>query len=290
MPYQAEISRVNPSCFLFMIDQSRSMNETLSSGQVCTDKASGVADIINRWLQELSLLCAKEDGVRDFYQIGVIGYGTSVKPALSGPLAGRDLVPISDIANNPARLEERMKQIADGAGGIVEQQVKFPIWYDAVSIGGTPMCKAAREAYRILDRFLREHPSCFPPMIIHITDGESTDGDPTELLRALTSLSSSDGSVLLFNIHLSSVADSPPVRFPNNPAGLRDDYAEMLFHTASPLIPSMRALAREHGYTITEQSRGFVLNADMVDLIQAIDIGTRPGNRNLPVLRGRPPA
>jgi hypothetical protein len=287
MPYQAEISRVNPSCFLFMIDQSRSMNETISSGQVLTDKASGVADIINRWLQELSLLCAKEDGVRDFYQVGVIGYGTSVKPALSGPLAGRDLVPISEIANNPARLEDRMKRLSDGSGGIVEQPVKFPVWYDPVSIGGTPMCKASREAYRILERFLREHPACFPPIIIHITDGESTDGDPTELLRALTSLRSSDGNVLLFNVHLSSMADSPPVRFPDSAGGLRDDYAEMLFQTASPLIPSMRALAREHGYQVSEHSRGFVLNADMVDLIQAIDIGTRPGNRNLPVLRGR---
>ena len=274
-----------------MIDQSRSMNETISSGQVLTDKASGVAEIINRWLQELSLLCAKEDGVRDFYQIGVIGYGTSVKPALSGALAGRDLVPISEIANNPARLEDRMKRLSDGAGGIVEQSIKFPVWYDPVSIGGTPMCKASREAYRILDRFLREHPRCFPPIIIHITDGESTDGDPTELLRALTSLKSADGNVLLFNVHLSSMADSPPVRFPDSPAGLRDDYAEMLFDTASPLIPSMRALAREHGYQISENSRGFVLNADMVDLIQAIDIGTRPGNRagnpNLPALRGR---
>ena len=40
----------------------------------------------------------------------------------------------------------------------------------------------------------------------------------------------------------------------------------------------MAALAREHGFAPTENSKCFVLNADMVILVQAIDIGTRPSN------------
>ena len=40
----------------------------------------------------------------------------------------------------------------------------------------------------------------------------------------------------------------------------------------------MRGLAKEHGFDTSEDSRCFVLNADLVVLVQAIDIGTRPSN------------
>jgi hypothetical protein len=40
----------------------------------------------------------------------------------------------------------------------------------------------------------------------------------------------------------------------------------------------MRGLAKEHGLDTSEDSRCFVLNADMVLLVQAIDIGTRPSD------------
>ena len=52
MPYTAEISRVNPTCFLFLIDQSGSMAERFG-GEAGKTKAEGVADAINRLLQTL---------------------------------------------------------------------------------------------------------------------------------------------------------------------------------------------------------------------------------------------
>ena len=278
MPYTAEISRENPTCFLFLIDQSRSMEDKISAGDSTQQKASGVADTINRWLQELSIKCAKVEGVRDYYHVGVIGYGKAVGPAFVGEIAGRDLVPISEIADNPARLDDRTQKIPDGSGGLVEQSVRTPVWFDPVAGGGTPMCRAASEAQRVLQEWLSAHPDCFPPVVIHITDGEATDGNPWERLRGLTSLSSSDGNVMLFNIHLSANPDATPVTFPDAVDDLPDDYSCKLFETASPLTSTMRALAKEHGIATAETSRAFVLNADMVLLVQSIDIGTRPAN------------
>jgi hypothetical protein len=52
MPYTAEISRANPSCFLFLIDQSGSMADPFGGG-AARRKADGVADAINRLLQNL---------------------------------------------------------------------------------------------------------------------------------------------------------------------------------------------------------------------------------------------
>ena len=93
MSYSAEISRANPSCFIFLIDQSGSMGDPFGSGESNRTKADSVGDAINRLLQNLVLKCAKEEGVRDFYHLGVIGYGVRVGSAFSGTLANRDLVP-----------------------------------------------------------------------------------------------------------------------------------------------------------------------------------------------------
>ena len=278
MPYTAEISRDNPSCFLFLIDQSKSMEDEVSAGDGTQSKANGVADTMNRWLQELSIKCAKSDGVRDYYHVGVLGYGKTVGPCVNGSSDGNEMIPVSQIADNPARLEERVKKISDGAGGVTDQTIRFPVWFDPVADGGTPMCRAAGEAQRILSEWLTAHPDCFPPIVIHITDGEATDGDPTERIRALTNMSSSDGTVMLFNIHLSDHPDASSATLPYSADDLPDDYSKMLFETSSPLTPTMRALAKEHGFNPSETARSFVLNADMVLLVQAIDIGTRPAN------------
>src|ERR1700733_3775555 len=118
MAYSGEISRSNPSCFLFVIDQSGSMGDTFP-GEGAKRKADGVADAINKLLQELVIRCAKEEGIRDYFHVGVIGYGSTVGPAFGGALSGKDLAPISAIANSPARIEERAKKVDDGAGGLV---------------------------------------------------------------------------------------------------------------------------------------------------------------------------
>ncbi len=278
MSYQAEISRDNPSCFLFLIDQSASMEDEISLGEEVQQLASGVADSINRWLQELSIKCAKSEGIRDYYNVGVIGYGKNVGPSFVGSIADRELIPISEIADNPARLDERTKKISDGAGGLLEQSVRIPVWFDPIAEGGTPMCRAATEARRVLENWIAAHPDSFPPIVIHITDGESTDGNPTDHLNTLTSLSTSDGNVMLFNIHLSANPNATPVSFSDSPDDLPDAYSKMLFETSSPLTPAMRGLAKEHGFETSDSSRCFVLNADLVLLVQAIDIGTRPSN------------
>jgi hypothetical protein len=277
MAYTAEISRTNPSCFLFLIDQSGSMDDPFAAGEPQRKKADGVADAINRLLQNLVIKCAKSEGVRDYYYAGVLGYGSGVGPAFAGSLAGKELTSISEIAENPARVEERTKKVDDGAGGILDQTVKFPIWFDAIARGGTPMCEALRRAETILSTWVADHPDCFPPIVINITDGESTDGDPTSAAEAVRRVASSDGETLLFNVHLSSHG-AAPIEFPDTETGLPDKSAELLFRTSSLLPSYMQNVARQEGYSVSDGSRGFVFNADMVSVIRFLDIGTRPSN------------
>ncbi len=83
-------------------------------GDASKKKADKVADVINRFLQNLTIKCGKNEGIRDYYHVVVIGYGAQVGPAFTGTLAGRELVPISEIGNSPARLDERGKKVDDG--------------------------------------------------------------------------------------------------------------------------------------------------------------------------------
>ncbi|HLV78956.1 MAG TPA: vWA domain-containing protein, partial [Chthonomonadaceae bacterium] len=169
------------------------------------------------------------------------------------------------------------KKVDDGAGGLVEQTVKFPVWFDPIASGGTPMCQALNGARAILTEWLAQHPGCFPPIVINITDGESTDGDPTQAAQGVQNLASDDGNVLFFNLHLSSHS-AKPIEFPDSEAGLPDKFAQLLFRLSSPLPEYMRAIAQQEGFNATQDTRGFVFNADMVSVIRFLDIGTRPSN------------
>jgi len=277
MSYAAEISRRNPSCFLFLIDQSGSMVDPFGGEESGRRKADQVADVINRLLQNLIIKCAKQEGVRDYYHIGVIGYGAQVGPAFAGSLAGRELVPISEVANNPARIEAREKKVDDGAGGLVDQTVRFPVWFDPVATGGTPMCQALTRAQSIMQGWTSQHAHGFPPLVINISDGEPTDGDPSVPAQSVTQLSSSDGNVLLFNIHISAQSGAP-ILFPESQETLPDDHARLLFSMSSHLPEFLRTFVQQEGIDVSENTRGFAFQADLVTLIKFLDIGTRPSN------------
>jgi hypothetical protein len=276
MAYQGDISRSNPGCFLFLLDQSGSMADGFSGG-AGHSKADELATIINRLLASLVIRCSKDEGVRDYFDVGVIGYGASVKHALTLASDGTPIVAISRLANEPLRIDDRVQKIPDGAGGLVEQTVKFPIWVDPHANGGTPMTEALSQGREALTAWVQQHPSAFPPVVFNITDGEATDGDPCGAAQALQSLATDDGEALLFNVHLSD-RRAPSVEFPATDETLPDSFAKRLFSMSSTLPPHLQSAARQEGYAVEDGTRGFVFNADAAAVIQFLDIGTRPAN------------
>lgn len=277
MPYSAEISRANPSCFVFLIDQSGSMENPLP-GADNRRKADSVADAINRLLQNLVIKCARGEGVRNFYEVAVIGYGEAVGHAFSGPLAGRQLVPLSDIATQPARIEERKKYgvNGNGNGSRTEHLVKFPIWFEPHAKGVTPMGEAIQQTVELLTPWVAAHPRSYPPIVINISDGAATDTGPVPQATALRQLATEDGKVLFFNCHIS---DQPtkPVVFPADDDELPDDFARTLFEVTSPLPDNLAEQARSEGMELPADARGFAFNADLTELIRFLDLGTRSG-------------
>jgi hypothetical protein len=279
MFYSAEISRTNPTCFLFLVDWSQSMQGLLAGGQGKT-KAESVADCINRMLYLLVLRCVWGQDVLDRFHVGVLGYGRGVAPALGGPLANRELVPIGELARNPLRVEERPQLVPNSLGEQQPQVVRTPLWFDPVAEGRTPMVQALRRARDIVGGFLDTHPTCFPPMVLNLTDGEATDGDPEIPAIELQSLSSEDGHVLLFNLHLSS-RQAQPLEFPDTDRRLPSEGARRLFRMSSCLPPPMWDPARQMGVIVSANTRGFVFNGDLSSVVRFLDIGTRFAFDNL---------
>lgn len=272
MPYTQIINRAHPSAFVFVVDQSGSMSEQWGSSGMT--KAEQVATIINRQLTNVSIRCTKDEGVRDYFDIAVIGYGRGVQPVLGGSLANRDLIPVSDIAQYPLRIEDRSKKVDDGTGGLIEQKVRFPVWMDAQAYGGTPMCAALDYVRAILEPWIDQHPDSYPPIVMHITDGESTDGDPVKPAQALKDLRTSDGNVLVFNAHISALGGIA-IEFPDTDTSLGDVYSRTLFEMSSVLPHGILVAANSTGQQLGDGARGFVYNADSANLINFLDIGTK---------------
>jgi hypothetical protein len=280
MPYQADISRDQPSLLVFLIDQSASMSDPIAS-QPGVAKKDSVADALNRLLVELAFRCTAAEGVRNWFYIAVIGYGAGeAGSALRGPLAKHDINPISDLVDNPYRLEKRMQKLPDGAGGLVEHEIELAIWLEPVANGSTPMCQALLMATELVRLWIRDHPRNYPPIVLNLTDGEANDGDPLIAANQLLALGSDDGQTLLFNLHVSDAATTP-ITFPDTDAALPDAYSRMLFEMSSVLPSTMVAYAAKQGYLTSERTRGFVYNSDFTSMVHFLDVGTKI----LPVLR-----
>ncbi|BDU68702.1 hypothetical protein GETHOR_08030 [Geothrix oryzae] len=267
--HTAAISRQNPGCILFLLDQSGSMAGSLSlpDGTAIT-KEQGVADVVNRLLGELVLSCTKGEEVYDRFHLGVITYGEGVRTA-SG---FEGLVPLSKVASSYVHLDKRSARNPDGT----TTDVAFPVWFVPTSGGGTPMCGAIHLAETLLEPWISQHPDSFPPIVFNITDGASTDGSPLPGLLALQAIGTGDGPCLTFNCLLAEDS-GPAVVWPAETHQVPNGHLRDLFEGSSILPESMRARAASvHKLALSPGARGVVLNATLMDLVRLLDIGSTP--------------
>ncbi|GAA4703339.1 vWA domain-containing protein [Phytohabitans rumicis] len=256
------VDRKKPGCFVFLLDQSASMQEPMAGAATMT-KAHALAGSINELLESIVMrsVKARNEPPRHYFDVGLIGYGTGARTLFSGALAGRMLASVAEIATNKLRV--------DRDGGRPR-----PIWFEPVADGLTHMCAALDLAANIVEGWVASHPDSDPPVVINITDGYATDGDPELAARRLVSLGTGQGATRLFNIALGAHL-ATAVTFPADDRAVTDERAKALFRMSSPLPPLMREYAVELGVDVHKDARGLVLNADMKAVVQAIDIGTR---------------
>lgn len=269
--YVQRVDPDHPGCLMVLIDQSGSMASEFGALPKST-KAKDVAQALNRFLQHVATCCYEAGQVRDYWYVGMIGYGNTVGSAFGGSLAGRTIVPISELVQQPLRFESRKKPQEDGDGeGLEIWKALHPVWITPIADGDTRMRRAFALTQDVLRSWLMDHPSAFPPIVVNITDAQGTDGDFGSEVRTLKRLRTEDGEVLFFNIVMEArSAGEEAIAFPSQ----WDEWGRTLFRFSSRLPTCMLTAAKEVGYDVSETSRGFLERAMVEDIVSALSLFT----------------
>ena len=278
--YTQSITRNHRTAFILAIDGSGSMAESILFRGRCMTKAEAVATITNDLLFELVERARRSDGVRDYYDIAVVGYSgdDEVRSLLPG---GEDLVPVSALAAQemPVHTEVIEHRLPDGS--IALREIPAPAWIKPLSAGQTPMCEALRRVRDIAAGWTSRtaNAESFPPVVFNITDGEATDCDNEELRAVcdqIKALGTVDGNVLLINIHIAAGDTERPVFFPEaHEARYTNRYASLLYDCSSEMPAVFNEAIREaKGPGAIPPFRGMSYNASAAQLVAMLNIGS----------------
>ena len=282
MPYTAEISKSNPACFLLLVELSQRISEPWeqSEDSIGMTSAELICRSVNEMLENLILRSSKGYGVSGFFDVAVIGYTTStegapvVRSLAPEKLAGTSFVSISEWAAHPLEIVVEERYLDDGCGGSIATPIKRPVWIRPVAALAAPQCAALEYCADLAEEWMADHPSSFPPITIHYTAGESSDGDPAVVAKRLRKLSTEDGKLLLFHSYWSARSKFSAV-FPSDGTELPDAASRRFFEMSSELPEPMLMAARGMEFAVKAGARGIAVNWDFGSLIQFLDVGTR---------------
>ena len=278
MPYQKQVGTPYPGLFIILIDQSGSMDAPFENGN---SRAEIAARAVNRCIQSILQRCKVMEQTKDRCYVVVIGYGApTVNPKAGGQKAylivgGK----ISEVEKQMIRTDKLKipTKVSDGAGGLMdgEKTINLDIWVDPYVEGNTPMDEAFMKAEEFASKWVLEHPDNFPPVVINVTDGEPNDPPAAEkAARALMSVATSDGNLLLFTAHISGGQGKKIL--PANEPELSNQFEKLMYRLSSEIPASMIDLAKKAGFENARTgSRGLVINATASEMIQLIDFGSR---------------
>ena len=257
------IGTSNPGCIVILIDQSWSMDESFSDGGT---KAERATQAVNSVIESIVLVCRSGEIIRDRCHVSVIGYGERVDCLLDGM--------ITEVAEALIEVKRVKKRVPNEDGDLVETDVQAPIWLEPKASNGTPMHEAFQHAAEIVENWISHRPDSFPPIVINITDAMASDMVlTTDSARKVMNLKTSDGAVLVFNLHIAN--NQNRIVLPNDKTQLAgDSFAEFLFDISSPLPETLAGSAQRAGLAPEPGARCFAYNANETLMIQLLEFGS----------------
>ena len=230
MAYEQKISRERPALIGFILDDSGSMGDSLAG--TSDPKFKWVERYLGIILQELLARSSEVNGdavvIKPRYYLTVVQYGSC--PALWG-------TPEMDIQTAVELFAKSRNSV--GLGGL---------------LGGTDTRAAFAEMLRYLEQSLagERFKNSFPPMVFHLSDGESST-DATPIADEIKRQSTSDGNTLVVNAYIGTYTNlsyQQPEDFPGyielSEAGPTEDNAR-LFQMSSTVPATIEANLKTDG-------------------------------------------
>ncbi len=266
MNYRISMNTTNPGCIIIMLEQSLYMNA--SYGTNGYEKKDLATLAVNRMIYEIIEACADGESIQDRVFIGVVGYGTK-NPGVELILGDM----LSEIGDNPKRVEKITRKISDGSGGLVEIEEDFPVWIEPVAEMDAPMDDAFQRTAQLAEEWCKTHPDSFPPVVINITSGKTTNELSTRIeAEKLLKISNNNGNVLLLNAYISDGLGDAIV-FPSNKNSFNDSSADLLFDISSTLPDILIQEAQYLWETVEIGAKGMIYNTDAALLLRLFDFG-----------------
>lgn len=273
-------SSATPGLLIILLDQSGSMLSDYEG----TTRTKFATLAVNKVIDNIIQKNFDGDAPKNRCFISVIGYNHNVKELCSGWL--------KDLDANPLRYETLKKKTPDGTGGLVEVEVKQPVWVEPIDKdGATNMLGAFQLAKDLVEKWMADYADGPAPVIINISDGvpyyEGKDAgecmkETVALVNEIKSLSNKDGNVLIFNAQIDD--SNGKVVFPSGRSGISQEQAQFLYDITSEVPDSYKAAARKNELPIKEGSHGCIFGADGVQLIQLIDFGSSKGQGDIRII------
>ena len=231
----------SPGCVVFLIDESAAMAAVpgdLAADGTKSAKSNGerVATAINSLLNQLTR--------GPDFDVALIGYrsdnqGTvDVGSRWGGTLAGREFVPLGDLAAAPVRVENRggrsrgrRQRHARGKRGL-SRLVRPHAGGKGPADRGLQVLRRIVVALGVL-----AGPNSPAPLVVHIFGGTSGDGNPQMAVNKLLNLRLPAEAPLVFQAHLASNAAALAAEYPSSQVYLTMGSSRDVFRRASPPCP-----------------------------------------------------
>jgi len=194
MPYDRRVERAHPTLIQMILDDSGSMKLTLAGSPKPRYQwvETHAATILTELLARSTDFTASGSEIRPRYYLDVIKYGTHPEPWTS-----------------------QEQDIGEAAREFDKQNASFGL---GAKLEGTDTAEAFRVAYDRLQLMINKplYRDSFPPMVFHLTDGESHT-DASVIAQKMMALSTSDGNTLVVNAYIGTQTNltySGPNDFP----------------------------------------------------------------------------
>ena len=283
--FNRAINHCDRCAILFIIDCSLSMKNITRYGRTEMPKIDAAAIIVNHMIEELLARATRYAYVRDYYDIGVIGYsGNETLSLLNNSDYERVFMNTQRIAETMPQPRSVALNVIDDDGILHRDVFNIPFWADPVAAGASPLYDALVTTKGLIEAWCKDpkNKSCFAPIIFHISDGlgsDAEDSDVIQIANEIKALSLNGDNTILFNVYLATLGEGEEDKgiYPDERTFATSDRDKEFMYRMSSTLPLEAAedIPMLKDVYLHSTRRAVSFNLSPISMLSLLSIGTQ---------------